>query len=414
MTARPAPTVLVLCICSLLSTAYSADLTIAGVTGETYEGGAYDRLTITNSSGITVRNCTFAVSSGYVVEVGSGCSDITLEGCDVNGLDEACTGIQMSGVSNVTVRNCDFHDIADDGVSVHGGTNVTFEGNTIRRLLGCGTDGGCGPCYNGHSDGFEVSDIDGGTFVGNLVYDVRSTSAFFMGNWGAPNCRDLVLANNIFYTPESGFVIYVHYVDGFQIYNNTFWQGVYGGLAIGAEVTGLDVYNNILHSVNYNHSKTAYVPSEHHFDYNLVATTSQGLPAQTHDVVDNDPGFTGVPAIGGGALREVTAEDFSLSAGSPCIGKGVSGGDVPATDFFGSTRTGDVDLGAVGYGLAATAAGRGSTIQKSGVSGPALTIAALDGAAGASAPSGRLHDMRGRRVTAHTVRSCGILIAGPH
>ena len=60
-----------------------------------------------------------------------------------------------------------------------------FEGNEVHALYACGTDGGCGPCYNGHSDGLELFDVRRRS-GGNLVHDVRSTATFFFGNWGRP------------------------------------------------------------------------------------------------------------------------------------------------------------------------------------------------------------------------------------
>jgi hypothetical protein len=40
-------------------------------------------------------------------------------------------------------------NIADDGIDM-GGRFHTLKGNKIHTLHGCGTDGACGNCYNGH------------------------------------------------------------------------------------------------------------------------------------------------------------------------------------------------------------------------------------------------------------------------
>jgi hypothetical protein len=173
-----------------------------------------------------------------------------------------------------------------------------------------------------------------------------------MGNWdeSAP-CRNLTLVNNVFYTPDSGFVIYVHYVDGMKLYNNTFWQGVYGGLAVGPSVTGLDVFDNILHSVNFDHSQVAPDPVEHRFDYNLLADDGQGYPGGgSHDVIAADPVFVGIPAIGGAPIEAPSVELFALGDGSPAIDVGLAGGDAPETDLFGNARADHPDVANGGAG----------------------------------------------------------------
>jgi len=330
--------------------AAAEDLVIVGQTGMTVEGMSFDRLVIEDSQDITIRDCTFAAADGAVASI-TGSTNVLVEDCDIDGLVDACTGLDMSGNTSVTIRGTTIHDIADDGIQVGASTDMLFERNTIAHLYGVGTDSG-GTCYNGHSDGFEVYDVQDSAFVGNFVFDVRSTSAFFMGNWdeSAP-CRNLTLVNNVFYTPDSGFVIYVHYVDGMKLYNNTFWQGVYGGLAVGPSVTGLDVFDNILHSVNFNHSGVGPDPAEHRFDYNLLADDGQGYPGGGgHDVIAADPVFAGVPAIGGAPVEAPSVEMFALGDGSPAIDVGLAGGDAPETDLFGNARADHPDVANGGAG----------------------------------------------------------------
>jgi len=316
--------------------ARAEDLVLRGVTDMTVEGGTYEHLVIDGSSNVTVRGATFATPDGAVVEI-DGSDHITLENLDIDGQTDACTGMNIGSSSYVIVRGSRLHDIADDGVQADG-DHIEFRNNVIAHLYGVGTDSG-GTCFNGHSDAFEVHDVDDSIFDGNLVYDVRSTSAFFMGNWDATTCDRLVLTNNVFYTPESGFVVYFHYAHGMVVVGNTFWQGRYGGVAIGADVTGLDLYGNILHSINYEHSGVAFDAAEHREDYNFLADDGQGLPsAAAHDIVADDPGFAGAGAIGAPAERDVAAEDFALEAGSVCIDSGWSGAGATGSDFFGLAR----------------------------------------------------------------------------
>jgi hypothetical protein len=330
----------------------AADLSLNGTSNQTYQNQAYDRLVLNNCDDITVRGCSFAVSTGNVVDISANCSRITLDSCDIDGQSAACTGVNMGG-SHITIRKCRIHDIADDGIQcAAGGDHWYFYENEICHLLGCGTDGGCGPCYNGHSDGFEMGSVDTVEVKRNLVYDVRSTSAFFMDNWsGGATIRDLLLENNIFYTPECGVVMYVFYIDGLRLYNNTIWKSDWLGLAVGPTASRIEAYNNIVQNVDYNFLGGTYNATDHVYDYNLVGTTGRGLPLQTHDVNAADPKFRRIPVAtdntSAHVYRDVTPADFELMAGSPAIGAGTSGGALPTVDFYGNPRTAPYDMGAI-------------------------------------------------------------------
>ncbi len=339
------------CLASVLLLAFAddvfaADLTINGKNNLTYENGTYDKLIIANSDNITIRNCNFSSNSGSVVDI-SGSSNIRLENCDINGMVDACSGARIvSNSSYVYVTDCSIHDIADDGVEMYNSNHIFFSGTKIFHLYGVGTDSGGGSCYNGHSDGFELFGVSDSEFTGNLVYDVRSTSAFFMGGTGTS--RNITLKNNIFYTPESGFVVYVWHADGMKMYNNTFWQGQYGGIAIGDHVDNLEIYNNITHSINYSHFSGSQ-QSDHHIDYNLLGVAGQGYSLHGNDHVESDP-FAVMHGIGGPAERNVTASDFALKQTSSAINNGTVGPDVPVTDYFNNNRSGTPDMGAIEYG----------------------------------------------------------------
>jgi hypothetical protein len=304
---------------------------------------------------------------GDVVSIGA--DSVTLRNADLNGnfaqdgggqhVQGACTGLSVGG-SNVTVEATEIHDVADDGVSVSGATGVVFRGNVIHALHACGTDGGCGPCYNGHSDGFEIYNVKQSTFDANLVYDVNSTSTFFFGNWadslgGGPSeyCEDILLTNNLLYAPEVGLVAYIQDVVGVRVYHNVFWglrQGGYGGLSIGLHVTDLWLYDNIILSINLNHVGATFDPAQHHGDYNLMGVSLGQWTDGAHDIVAADPGFVGISGVDGPAVTDPTPADFALTAASPGLGLAYTGSAVtglPTTDFFGAARGATPDLGAI-------------------------------------------------------------------
>jgi len=295
---------------------------------------------------------------------------VTLQNADIDGafaanasgqhVAGACTGLSAGGTNNVRIEGCEIHDVADDGVSLSNVQEVDFVGNVVHALHACGTDGGCGPCYNGHSDGIETYDVEHGRFIGNFVYDVRSTATFFFGNWAdslgngpSEYCEDMLLENNVFYAPEVGLVAYIQDANGVRAYNNVFWgvrQGGYGGLSVGQHVTGLYLYNNVILSINLAHTGGTFNPAEHHGDYNVFGVSLGQWQDSANDRVMDDPGFTAISAASGTAVTSPQPADFSPVATSPLVDTGYAGDatiSIPSTDFFGAARVGQPDVGAI-------------------------------------------------------------------
>jgi hypothetical protein len=271
----------------------------------------------------------------------------------------ACTGIDVGKTTGVVIANCEIHDVADDGVSISDATSLSFTHNVVHALHACGTDGDCGPCYNGHSDGIEAYHVSQSTFDRNFIYDVRSTSTFFFGNWAdslgngpSDYCSQITLTNNIFYAPEVGLVAYIQDVDGVDVFDNVFWgthQGGYGGLSIGQHVKGLRLYSNVILSINTDHVMGMFDPAEHHGDYNLFGISLGQWTESGHDVVALDPGFVGIPDADGAAVKDPKPEDFALDADSMCIGAGDPDRTLPlpGRDFFQRARDTMPDIGAI-------------------------------------------------------------------
>jgi hypothetical protein len=266
----------------------------------------------------------------------------------------ACTAMDISA-DNVTVAFSNIHDAADDGVMMSGTDGLVFEGNVVHRLHGCGTDGGCGPCFNGHSDGLEMFDVTTSVVRRNLIYDINSTATVFFGNWGTTDeyNEDLTIENNLFYAPEVGLVVYLHYARRIRFLHNVVWgahQGSYGGLSVGPEVTDLDLYNNILLDINLAHTGGVYDPAQHRGDHNIIGVDNGQWPMQPADILAPDPGFAGIPDVDGASVIDPTPELFALLPGSPAIDAGVTtvnGVTLPTTDFFGNQRDSMPDLGAI-------------------------------------------------------------------
>ncbi len=313
------------------------------------------------------RGATRAVGGFQSTVVDIAADAVTFANTDVDGAFEltadqhtggACTAMNVAG-NEVVIRGNHIHDAADDGVSVSGSSNLSFEGNEVDHLYGCGTDGGCGPCYNGHSDGLEIYAVQDSEFVGNFLHDVASTSTFFFGNWAdelgdGPNdyCSNILLANNLMYNPDTGFVAYIEDAVGVRLYNNTIWgahQGAYGGLSVGMNVDDLTLVNNVILSINFAHIGGSFDAAQHHSAYNLFGISLGQWTDDATDFVAVDPKFEGIPDADGAKVDNPTPEDFTPQTPSPMRDSGTSDSAyaIPSSDFFGTTRDATPNVGAI-------------------------------------------------------------------
>jgi hypothetical protein len=290
---------------------------------------------------------------GAKATVHVGGSHIVLRHVEIDGGLQKSNGTQTAGGCNgsnvdgdyVVFDRCEVHNIADDGLGIYA-DHIKVLYSKIHDLHACGTDSSCsGPCYNGHSDGLELSGVSDIELVGNMVYDVRSTAAIFMEDFGSGGVSNLVAYNNVFYTPTTGITVYLKDLNGAKVHNNIIWgktQGNrYGGLAIGKSVTNLEMYNNIILNINYSHLGASHNPSEHQLDYNLFGMINSGeYPANSHDLV-GDPQFAGIPMssnAGDHKGSDLTIEDFVPGA-DLARDTGTVPSGMPAYDINGQDRS---------------------------------------------------------------------------
>jgi hypothetical protein len=257
----------------------------------------------------------------------------------------ACIGGDIDA-DYVMFDRCEIHNTADDGIGIYA-SHIKVLNSKIHDLHGCGTDSDCsGPCYNGHSDGLEISRASDIELIGNMVYEVRSTAAIFMEDWGRGGVSDLVAYNNVFYTPATGLTVYLQDLDNARFHNNIIWgrtQGNrYGGLSIGNDVTNLEMRNNIILNINYSHMNAQHDPSQHDLDYNLFAMIdSREYSRNTHDLV-GDPMFRGISVsdqTGDHEGSDLRIDDFVPTAGSPAIDSGTILSGLPEHDILGRPRS---------------------------------------------------------------------------
>jgi hypothetical protein len=312
-----------------------------------FETGRY---TMDGGEPYGIKSTVTSLVNGDLVFVDGSADRVVLRHMELDGGTRKSGTSQTAGVcsalkvksDNVVVDRCDLHHAADDGVEVVSADNFSLFNSKIRSLPACGTDGkNCdGPCFNGHSDGIEMTSSNNVQIVGNMVYDVLSTGAMINQDEGNGPSTGLLMHNNVFYTPAVGQVAYLADLVSPRIYNNVIWgrtQGSrYGGIAFGPDVTDLEFYNNIVTNIRFS---SGYSASQHRLDYNQFGVlNTDEYPGSANDQV-GDPLFSGIPLSGDAADHtpsDLMLSEFSLQPSSPAIDQGTTAG--PAWDIVGTLR----------------------------------------------------------------------------
>jgi hypothetical protein len=148
-------------------------------------------------------------------------------------------------------------------------------------------------------------------------------------------------------------VIYIQDVAGVNLFNNVIWgqrSGAYGGLSIGDNVTDLELYNNVILSINYTHIGASYDAGEHRGDYNLFGISLGQYQDQAHDIVHADPGFSAIGDVNAAEKDSPLAADFIPTGSSPLRDSGYAGDStivIPPLDYFGDARDSSPNIGAI-------------------------------------------------------------------
>ena len=286
-----------------------------------------------------------------------------------------CSSVKVQG-DHAVLDRIDAHNAADDGIEVNQVDSLTIVHSKIYNTRVCGTDSATvlcdGPCHNGHSDGIELLSSTNVTIRGNVVYDIKSTSALFTDDPTVAN-SGLVVEGNIFYTPRTGLTVLLDETPGARIFNNVIWgrtQGSrYGGIAFDGpnESPGLQFKNNIVTSINFSHLNGGvpdYSATAHDLDYNVIGTLDTNeYPGSPHDIVA-DPRFVGIPLSADEAAHsaaDLVMSEFALQADSPAIDSGAVVGPAWAIDGVARPQGAAYDVGAYEASGAGGAGGAGGT-----------------------------------------------------
>jgi hypothetical protein len=314
-----------------------------------------DRYTLDGGETNGIKTTVTSLIDGDLVFVNA--DYIVFRNLEMDGGTRQSGGNQTAGICStlgvrgdyLVVDRCELHDAADDGVEMVGANNVKLVNSRIHGVHGCGTDGRCnGPCFNGHGDGIEMQSGTGNEITGNMIYDITGTGGMYIENEGGGPIVDLLVQNNIFYTPTTSLVVTVNDLRSPRFYNNVIWGTTdgprYGGFSVGANVTDLEFYNNIITNIIFNHGAgTGYDPTQHHLDYNQfgVLATSEypdGQAGGANNQVGN-PLFDGIPLSSNPADHtpaDLVLSEFSLTTQSPAIDQGTTMG--PQSDIIGVSR----------------------------------------------------------------------------
>lgn len=307
---------------------------------------------LTNGSDhITISNCSIDTTQASGIGVW-GCSDIVLDGNDIN---KACIAgqqesISVAGTNMFEVKNNTVHDTdaaADkEGICIKDGS---ANGKVYRNVI-----------YNVPAAGIYIDAWDKHThdieIFGNIVHNISNSDGLQAASEMGGLLENIHFYNNISYNNKySGLAVTrngdeggPHPMKNITIINNTFHNnGDYwgGGIAMdNPEAQGVAIRNNIC-SQNQSFEisvatdvspKNVIVENNLLYNYKADADDSEVTGS---NFVEGDPLFVN-PA----------AADFHLKAGSPAIDKG-SATNAPATDFDGTARPQgqSIDIGAFEY-----------------------------------------------------------------
>lgn len=250
-------------------------------------------------------------------------------------------GLRLNGCGDVEVSGCNVHD--NNQGAIHAGAadkdndNIQIFANRLWHTGSAGTHNSNGT----HDHGIYLSgispNVNGATYIwNNLIYQCF---------WGftiqifAPATDEILVAYNTLYdtTPDSaayagGWVMYVEddggSIDNCLITSNLVVNGRQDATlreAINGAGTGSGnvIRNNLPHEINGNNWKS-------------WTGWSNNATRDADNLSEQDPLFV-----------DAANADFHLESGSPAIDAGEAG-FLPATDFYGTSRT-TADIGAVAF-----------------------------------------------------------------
>jgi hypothetical protein len=295
-------------------------------------------------SGYTFDSCKVVIApnstdiSSRAVENRGPSANITWIRCSIKGgfISWDVYGASGSYARNISIIDSDISGGGGDLIHTNGVDGLLIEHNNIHD-----------PYHDTslanpeHHDGWQPQNTYNAQFIRNHVYWTSGAGAYagytskylgqgimISGNAGA--VRNVLIANNLI-DHYNGRPINMQGVSGIRIVNNTFEDSGDGiGITIGTNVSGLEIWNNILMNV-YNEGGAGYL----FFDNNWYTGGNGGYLGNSFgtNYYTGNPGF-------------LNTSTYALSSSSPAYSKGVYRANTPSVDIDNTQRPNPPALGA--------------------------------------------------------------------
>lgn len=308
-------------------------------------------------SNVIVRDCKIHHTGRDGIKLTPACSNISILNCEISftgsgpgaQVDFNAEGIDNVNAPNLTVRGCNFHDIATTGIYVKGGgQNCVIEANFIQN---CGEGG----IYLGFYTDAEWFNTDvnpqyfeniNGLVINNIIVNTQHAG---IGLWGAKDAK--VYNNTVINGGMSEMAcLFLNTADVWiddntsarpgnfnaQIRNNIFVQGFGTTPMVRVRENALTGGGHIIDNNCYNDPNGGAVFIDDNITWEDL-TFAQWKAQSFRDLHSFE-------------TNPMLDENYKLTANSPCIDHG---SDVPglSKDFEGHTRTdGAPDIGADEFG----------------------------------------------------------------
>jgi len=226
-----------------------------------------------------------------------------------------------------------------------GGSYSVIEGNHVHHLattIPCNSAGGSAIGVDSYYKGVK------GDVIGNVVNDIGPAGCTYVQ--GIYHSTSGTIKNNVVYRVGSAAIHLWHDATDIQIVNNTVSSSVFGIIVGGGDfyftragANNVHVHNNIVYDNKYGISEQGTTGKGNTYRNNLVTKNTtyafQLRNGLTHTgTISSEPLFAGYS-------RTAQAPNYTLSASSPAIGRGLAT-YAPAADIDGKARGASIDLGA--------------------------------------------------------------------
>ena len=269
---------------------------------------------------------------------------------------QGCVGIWIAEADHCTIQYCESYSNQNGGDGQYDGAGFDFDGSVTNSIIQY--------CYAHNNDGAGFMFVEWGSqrnFANNVMrYCISENDAATSLNSGALSFGVLnvsypidstLIHNNVFYIAGGAKAIALisnNYGTANQLRNNIFYFAGAGSVIdhVGSSVEPTTQYT-FNHNLYFSHTNAAVTYRNGGNSYTTLAAYQAATGQEANGLNTNpmlaNPGGGGTVGYGN-ALSGLTA--YQLIAGSPALAAGTAITGAPATDFYGNTLAGAVNIGA--------------------------------------------------------------------